>query len=163
MWWPEPLASRRQVIACLFALGACGFQPVHGPSGAGSRLFGRVGFATPATPAGYRLRSRLEDRLGRATRPDWTLAVDLEVTEEATAIAADGSQTRFTLLGAAPWRLTDATGAIVADGRERAFTAYSTTASTVATDAAATDARDRLARILADQLVTRLFALTSTG
>lgn len=118
-----------------------------------------MGLATPATPAGYRLRSRLEDRLGRAERPTWGLAVDLDVAEEATAIAADGSQTRFTLLGRARWRLIDAEGAAVAAGEERAFTAYSTTATTVATDAAAEDARDRLATMLADQLVIRLLAV----
>ncbi|GGL53667.1 LPS assembly lipoprotein LptE [Wenxinia marina] len=160
MWWPEG-ATRRGAVLALLALGACGFTPVYAPGGPGEVLRGQVAYATPATPAGYRLRARLEDRLGRNEGAPLGLTVTLEIADEATAIGADGAQTRFTLLGRAPWRLESRPdGAVIAEGVADAFTAYSATGSTVATEAAARDARDRLAVILADQIVTRLLALS---
>ena len=67
--------------------------------------------------------------------------------------------TRYSLNGSADFRLTDAaSGATVTEGQVSSFTSYSTTGTTVATLTAEYDARQRLARMLADQVVTRLLA-----
>lgn len=67
--------------------------------------------------------------------------------------------TRYTLTGAAEWRLLEAdTGVERLSGRAESFTSYSTTGSTVAMQTAEDDASTRLMRILADQIVTRLIA-----
>ena len=56
--------------------------------------------------------------------------------------------------------LTDsASGAEVTRGQVSTFTSYSTTGTTIATMSAEQDAHDRLARMLADQVVTRLLAI----
>ena len=52
-----------------------------------------------------------------------------------------------------------ASGRTVARGQVSSFTSYSTTGTTIATLAAEQDAHKRLARLLADQVVTRLLAL----
>ena len=71
----------------------------------------------------------------------------------------DRITTRYSLNGSADFTLTDATtGATVTKGQVSTFTSYSTTGTTVATLTAEYDARQRLARMLADQVVTRLLA-----
>ncbi len=156
--WSSDRLSRRWVLGALTALSGCGLEPVYGPGAAANDLFGRIALTAPDSVEGYRLRSRIERRLGRAEAADLTLDVALDITRERVAVAEDGSITRFTLPGAATWVLRDTAGVTVADGTVNAFASYSTTGTTVATRAAETDARARLAVILADLIVTRLIA-----
>ena len=163
MWSPEADPARRRLIAGLVALpvaalAGCGFTPVHAPGGPGERLRGRLAVAAPQTPMGYRLAARLEERVGRPEVPALRLDVTLDVRREAAAIARDGDSTRYTLLGTATWRLTEAGGAPVTQGSVEGFTAYSATGSTVATETARNDAESRLAILLADRIVVRLIA-----
>ncbi|MFD2440590.1 LPS assembly lipoprotein LptE [Paracoccus kondratievae] len=68
--------------------------------------------------------------------------------------------TRYALNGTADFVLTEASSAReVTRGQVSSFTSYSTTGTTIATMAAEQDAHDRLARMLADQVVTRLLAV----
>ena len=151
-------SSRRAFLIGLAALSGCGFTPVYGPGGAAERLRGQVAVEVPATAQGYALRRRVLDRLGGAgTALELTVAPTLE--EGASAIAPDGATTRLRLVGTADWRLTDAAGTLVSEGREEAFTAFSVTGSTVAARTARVDAEERLAVLLADRIVTRLIAL----
>ncbi|SDE69609.1 LPS assembly lipoprotein LptE [Limimaricola pyoseonensis] len=157
MWWSE--APRRAVLLGALALGACGFAPAYGPGGAAGELRGAVTVEAPATFPGYALRERLLDRLGAPGTARYLLAVDPTETVEQAAISADGAVTRYRLLGRAPWRLEDAaSGAEIASGVAEGFTGYSATLGTVASEAAEQDARDRLAVLLADRIVTRLIA-----
>jgi LPS-assembly lipoprotein len=162
--WPDP--PRRAALLALLALlgaAACGFQPAYGPGGAGAALRGRVGVEAPATPDGFALRARLEDRLGpvasASAAPAATLAAALAVEVEAAAVTPDGAITRYVLEGRAPWRLVAPDGAVLAEGEAAGFTGYSATGSTVATAAAAADARDRLMVLLADDILARLLLL----
>jgi LPS-assembly lipoprotein len=50
------------------------------------------------------------------------------------------------------------TGQIVTSGTVENFTGYSATGTTVATLASAQDAQERLMRILAEQIIARLYA-----
>lgn len=76
------------------------------------------------------------------------------------AITSDEVTTRYSLNGTADFVLTEqASGQQVTRGQVSTFTSYSTTGTTIATMSAEQDAHDRLARMLADQVVTRLLAI----
>lgn len=105
---------------------------------------------------GFRLRDRLEERLGRATAPTFALDVQLGQALTPATITVDGDTTRFNLVGTADWVLRSAAGSSLTSGQVETFTSYSATGSTVATEAAATDAAARLSVALADLIVSRL-------
>lgn len=150
--------SRRTLVAALL-LGACGFSPVYGPGGAGTRLQGAVRVADPKTADDYAFLRRMTERLGPPVSARYDLAYSLRIAVVPQAITPDQVTTRFSLNGTAVWRLTDsASGAVVAQGEVSNFTSHSTVGSVVATSAAEQDARARLALMLADQVVTRLLA-----
>ncbi|WP_375688218.1 LPS assembly lipoprotein LptE [Pseudooceanicola sp. LIPI14-2-Ac024] len=161
MWSPD----RRKFLtlgAGLMTLGACGFTPVYGPGGGGSALQGQVRPADPGTPDEYVLVRTLETRLGRSETGPYALDYDLVVNEERMAITSSNVATRFNVVGTVRYKLKDAaTDITLQEGQVRNFTSYSTTGTTVATQAARRDARERLMTILADLLVTRLYAQAS--
>ena len=135
-------------------MGGCGFTPVHQDNGA---LRGQVAFETPSSIPGFRLRGQLEQRLGVAQTPRYTLRVTLSASRSTAAVTTDGDIVRFNVVGTANWTLTEiGTDRLVESGRSRSFTSYAGTGSTVATQAADTDARARLSVILADMIVSRL-------
>ncbi|ATQ55391.1 LPS assembly lipoprotein LptE [Paracoccus yeei] len=151
--------SRRGVLLAAFALAACGFAPVYGPGGTGTRLQDKVRTADPRTPDDFAFAGRIAERLG----PDGTryeLDWRLRIAVVPQAITPDEITTRYSLNGTASYVLTEiASGRTVARGQVSSFTSYSTTGTTIATLAAEQDAHKRLARLLADQVVTRLLAL----
>lgn len=151
--------SRRGVLLAALALAACGFAPVYGPGGTGTRLQDKVRTADPPTPDDFAFAGRIAERLG----PDGTryeLDWRLRIAVVPQAITPDEITTRYSLNGTASYVLTEiASGRTVARGQVSSFTSYSTTGTTIATLAAEQDAHKRLARLLADQVVTRLLAL----
>ncbi|ARC36559.1 hypothetical protein A6J80_09365 [Paracoccus yeei] len=151
--------SRRGVLLAALALAACGFAPVYGPGGTGTRLQDKVRTADPRTPDDFAFAGRIAERLG----PDGTryeLDWRLRIAVVPQAITPDEITTRYSLNGTASYVLTEiASGRTVARGQVSSFTSYSTTGTTIATLAAEQDAHKRLARLLADQVVTRLLAL----
>lgn len=152
--------TRRGVLLGALALGACGFQPAYGPGGVG-RFRHATAITTPATPDGYRLLTQLEDRLGPARDARWHLEVTLDISESRASYGEDDSIGRATLMGEAGWKLTDgAGGPLVGEGTVRGFTGYdSGLVNTVALRTDGRDARERLAVILADAVVTQMLAL----
>ena len=152
-----PLTSRRALILGALALGGCGFTPVYGTQGAGGALRNTVDIETPATREGFRLRSSVEERLGRTTNPRYRLRIALNINASPIAITTQQDTTRYNLPGVANWTLMgmdDDTP--LASGQVDTFTAYSAAGTTVATLEAEGDARDRLAIALADLILTRL-------
>lgn len=155
---PAGRPPRRAVLAGLLllgGLGGCGFAPALRP---GAR--GRVAVEAPATRAGVVLARRLEDRLGApAPRAPWRLVVALAVEPEAAAVSDAQVVTRVRLEGVAEYAVAEAaTGAERLRGRAEAFASYDATGTTVALDASARDAEDRLVAILADRIAARLLA-----
>lgn len=151
--------DRRTLLTSLLALplASCGFTPVYGPTGAATALRGRIAFRAPDTAEGFRLRTRLEDRLGRVERGDFLLTVQMQIREVELVISSDQDINRYNLPGRARWVLTaDGGETPLAQGNVQTFTAYSAFGTTVATRAAQSDARDRLAIALADLIVTDL-------
>jgi LPS-assembly lipoprotein len=156
MWSPERL-PRRAVLIGLLALSACGLTPVYGPGGAGSRLFGKVRPRDPDSFEDFAFNTRLTERLG-GEGSLYELDYRLSVGAVPQAITSDQVTTRYSLNGTAEFALTDSNGVVLARGQVSNFTSYSTTGTTIATLAAESDARQRLSRMLADQVVTRLLA-----
>ena len=152
--------SRRAVILAALALAACGFSPVYGPTGTGSKLFGQIRAAEPSTPDEYTFAGRIAERLGPDQAARFALAYNLRIAVVPQAITPDEVTTRYSLNGSADFVLTEAaSGQEVTRGQVSTFTSYSTTGTTIATMSAEQDAHDRLARMLADQVVTRLLAI----
>jgi LPS-assembly lipoprotein len=154
-------SDRRTVLKLLAAvpLAACGFSPVYAPGGAGGALRGRILADAPDSRLGYAFVARFEDRLGRAEAPSWALGYTIETREVAVGVSADNVTTRYNLTGRLLWSIRPLAGdEPVLSGTEESFTAYSATGTAVATLTARRDAEDRLMAILADQLVTRLYA-----
>jgi len=148
------------VILGALALAACGFSPVYGPGGTGGKLFGQVRTADPHTPDDFSFTGRIAERLGPETESRFLLDYQLRIAVVPQAITPDEVTTRYALNGTADFTLTEAgTGRVVTRGQVSSFTSYSTTGTTVATMAAEQDAHERLARMLADQVVTRLLAV----
>ena len=160
------LSDRRSVLRGLgllglggFALGACGFTPAYGPEGQANRLQNAILADAPANRDQYLLIQQVEDRLGRGANGPYALGYTYTVGSARMAVTADNTATRINLLGQVTFSLRDrSTDTVFLRGTVDGFTSYSTTGSTTATDAAARDARTRLAVLLADKMVTQLIA-----
>ncbi len=158
---PRTTTPRRRFLLALplLALAACGFEPVYGPGGAGTALQNRVLVDAPEDRFGYFLVRELEAELGRTTTPKWGLALTTTTSEDGLAIDSEGNTRRYNLLGTVSYALRDLTsGQIATSGKVESFTGYSATGTTVATRAAKLDAQERLMAILADLIVSRLYA-----
>ncbi|WP_323803854.1 LPS assembly lipoprotein LptE [Sulfitobacter litoralis] len=154
------LLNRRFLFAVpLLALAACGFQPVYGPGGSGTALQNAVQVDAPDDAFSYTLVREIETRLGRADSPRYALALTVDTSQEGLAIDSEDNTTRYNLVGDVDFALRNiSTGQVVTSGNVENFTGYSATGSTVATLAAERDAQKRLMVMLAEQLVTRLYA-----
>lgn len=158
------LPSRRLMLALpLLALAACGFQPVYGPGGTGTALKNSVAVDAPDDAFSYTLVREIETRLGRPAAAKYGLALAVTTSQEGLAIDSADNTRRYNLIGKADFALRDlGTGQIVSSGDVENFTGYSATGSTIATLAAERDAQVRLMTMLADQIVTRLYAADLT-
>ena len=154
--------SRRLVLLAPLALVACGFTPAYGPGGSAGKLTGTVWVQDPTDKNAFDLVERLEERLGRPEDTRYDLAYTITTESVGVGITSDNKITRYNLKGVVDYTLTErASGTRVAGGRVQSFTAYSATGSTVAGLAAEEDAALRLMRILADQIVARLIAVSA--
>lgn len=154
--------DRRTLVLALAALplGACNFRPVYGPGGSGNVIRNRIRVAAPETRIEFEMVARLEDRLGVGSAYELTYTLTIGQRD----IAIDGAENieRINVVGALIYAVREAgTGRVVDSGELSTFTAFATTASPVATASARRDAEDRLAVVLADQLVSQLIATAS--
>lgn len=156
--------NRRTFLLAPLALGACGFTPVYAPGGTGAALQNRVLVDAPNDKDSYLLTREIEGRLGRAGDPAYGLALNITTSEQQLAIDRSGYTGRFHLIGKVDYVLRDlATGQVVTSGQVDNFTGYSATGTTVATLAGEQDAEERLMIMLADQIVTHLYAADLSG
>jgi len=101
------------------------------------------------------MRTHLETRLGVATGPQFELVTTLSETRDAAAVTSDGDITRFRIVGTSTWVLMQGE-ATLATGAVETFTSYAATGSTVATQAAESDAVARLSVALAELIIADL-------
>lgn len=150
-------SDRRRFIAGLaglVALAGCRFTPAHAPGGAGQALAGMVRADDPVSRADFHFVAALEERLGRAATPRFALSYDLTIRPVRIGTA------RMQLQGRLDYVLSNAaTGDERTAGHVEAMTGYSRTTNQMAEVVAAEDAELRLARMLAEALVTRLLIL----
>ncbi|MCK0096975.1 LPS assembly lipoprotein LptE [Yoonia sp. F2084L] len=151
--------TRRATLISLLGLMGCGFAPIYG---AGNGLRDRVRIEADDSVAGFKLQERLEARLGRSSAPQYVLKTTVRSSERAAAITADGDTSRLNIIGTATWSLVDiARDETIESGAVDAFTSYSATGSTIATQATRDDAEARLSVILADMIVSRVLVITA--
>ena len=140
-------------------MAGCGFAPAYAPGGNAARLQGQVSFDAPTTSQGFALTRQLTNRLGPAAAARYRLSYQVTTELKGLGVAQDNAILRYSLEGAASYSLHDAASdAVLLTGRAASFTSYSASNSTVATVTAERDAEERLMVILADQIVTRLWA-----
>jgi LPS-assembly lipoprotein len=150
---------RSFLVMSAASLSACGFTPAYGPSGGGTKLHGTVELDAPKTRPDYLLTRHLEDRLGRSNGARYGLSYAIDLNQAPIAISANNVTTRYNVLGEITYALRDlGSGAVLSSGKVESFTSYSTSGTTVATQASEKDAQERLMVILGDQIVTRLLA-----
>ena len=153
--------NRRALLALPLALAACGFTPAFGPAGPATALRGTIALADTDSRDGFEFIKRVEERLGRASAARFDLGYRISTNKASLGFTTDGAITRFNLTGSVSWTLTDrAKGEVLASGVEQNFTAWSATGVTIAAVNAESDANARLIRILADQVIQRLIALS---
>ncbi|MFD1880440.1 LPS assembly lipoprotein LptE [Paracoccus pacificus] len=140
-------------------LAACGFTPVYGPGGGGTRLFGKVRPVDPVDGDGFMFVRRISERLGPDQGAVYALDYRITTATVPQAITPDQDTTRYALNGTVDFSLTEiATGRKITSGQASSFTSYSASGTVIATTAAERDAHQRLAVMLADQVITRLLA-----
>lgn len=156
MW----LCSRRIFLggAGLGLLSACGFSPVYKQGGAASGLFNQMTVTMVEGRFGFELRERLIERLGQAA-PDarYRLTFDLKIVSRDLVVNEAADIIRYNLTGVANFSVADrATNALLYRDTVKSLTAYSATSDTYPTTVAERAANIRLARSLADLMVTRM-------
>jgi len=159
-------SDRRSLILGLAAaacVAGCGYTPAYAPAGRASGLQGEILVDAPNSDLAFFLAEELERRLGRAANARYRLSYDISTNSSRQALTNNEETTRYYVRGRLSFQLRDeASGAVVQSGRLENFTAYSSTASTIATLTAERDAEKRLMVSLADELVTRLVATTGS-
>ena len=141
------------------ALAACGFEPTYGAKGASSHLLNQVVVDAPSTNETYLLVRELEDRLGRVSEGKYGLTTSIDTSEKSVGRTVQGVTSRYDVIGNVTYALRDmATGEVLTSGKLTNYVGYSATGTSVATLSAEEDAYARLMSILADQIMTDLWA-----
>jgi LPS-assembly lipoprotein len=151
---------RAAVLALMLLLGACGLKPMYagGPSGSVAGGLRAVQVAPIPERAGWLVRNALVDKLGgEAGEPAYRLEVELDDDLTAFGIRGDSAVTRERRTLRARYRLVDlSTGLVVLDATAGSDAGIDVVSSEYATVAAEQTAQERLAQVIADQMVSRV-------
>jgi len=142
------------------ATSGCGLRPVYGGGASGPTATFLSSVAVQPIPGrtGWLVRAALADRLGEPTGQD-RYRLEVEVDDDLTSfgIRGDTAVTRERRTIRARYRLVDTTnGQVVVDATAGSDAGIDVVSSDVATLAAEQTAAERLAQVLADQIVGRL-------
>lgn len=154
----------RFVLALLFALAlpACGLQPIYaGASGSGAVAdLSSVAIAPIEGRTGWLVATALEDRVSLRqgdAAPRYRLDVQLDENLESLGLLSDETVTRERRVLRARYQLVDlSSGAILLDATAGSDAGIDVVSSDYATIAAERAAAERLAQVVADQIVTRV-------
>lgn len=151
---------RIPALALCLLLAACGLRPMYagGSSGAVAAGLGAVQVSPIPERAGWLVRNALVDRLGgESSDPAYRLEVELDDDLTAFGIRGDSAVTRERRTLRARYRLVDLkTGEVVLDATAGSDAGIDIVSSEYATVAAEQTAQERLASVVADQMVARL-------
>jgi LPS-assembly lipoprotein len=147
-------------LSLLLSLSGCGLQPMYGGGSTGVAASGLSAISVAPIPerAGWLVRNALVDRLGgEPGSPSYRLDVELNDDIVAFGIRGDSAVTRERRTLRARYRLVDlSTGEVVLDATAGSDAGIDVVSSEYATVAAEQTAQERLAEVIADQMVSRL-------
>lgn len=148
------------LLAAALGLSACGLRPVYGGGSRGATASFLTSVAVQPIPGrtGWLVRAALADRLGEPSG-DERYRLEVEIDDDLTGfgIRGDTAVTRERRTVRARYRLVDKqTGAVMLDATAGSDAGIDVVSSDVATVAAEQTAAERLAQIVADQIVARL-------
>lgn len=151
----------RALAFCLIlGLSACGLRPMYGggSTGAVASSLSLIQVAPIPERAGWLVRNALVDRLGgEASDPSYRLEVELDDDLIGFGIRGDAAVTRERRTMRSRYRLVDlTTGEVVLDATAGSDAGIDVVSSEYATVAAEQTAQERLAQVIADQMVSRL-------
>ena len=149
------------VALTLLLLAGCGLRPLYGGGEAGmvAQTLNSVSVAPIGGRAGWLVRTALEDRLraGEGGAARYRLEVELDDNITGFGIRSDDSVTRERRSLRARYRLVDASlGTVLLDATAGSDAGIDVVSSEYATVAAEQTALERLAKEIADQIVTRV-------
>jgi LPS-assembly lipoprotein len=155
-------------LLLIAALGGCGLRPVYGGGASGQTATFLSSIAVQPIAGGrtgWLLRSALAERLGepQGSQP---YRLEVEVDDDVTGfgIRGDTAVTRERRTIRARYRLVEsATGRVVLDATAGSDAGLDVVSSDVATLAAEQTAAERLAQVVADQIVGRLGLYANAG
>ena len=152
--------TRIAILTLMLLLGACGLQPMYGGGSSGQVANGLATVQVAAIPerAGWLVRNALVDRIGgESASPAYRLEVELDDNLTSFGIRGDSSATRERRTLRARYRLVELkTGQVVLDATAGSDSGIDIVSSEYATVAAEQTAQERLAGVVADQMVSRL-------
>jgi LPS-assembly lipoprotein len=162
-------------LALALTLTAC-FRPLYGPTASGERLndvLAAIDVAEiTATPESERFSHYLRSELvydlngsGQAAAKRYKLALAFAQRLESPIVdTATGRAQAATLIGDVTYTLTSLDGSkVVTSGKATASASYDRSAQRFATVRAARDADIRLAKVLSEQIRTRISAALASG
>ena len=155
------------LLAITPLLAGCGLRPLYagGASGPVATSLAAISVAPIPERAGWLTRNALVDRLGGAENKNapYRLEVDLDDDISGFGIRGDRSVTRERRTLRARYRLVNAaTGLVLLDATAGSDAGIDVVSSPYATVAAEQTALERLARVVADQIVARLALYASS-
>ena len=154
--------------AALLALAGCGLTPLYSGGGAGpvAQTLQTVEVAPIEGRAGWLVRTALQDRLGgdRGSASRYRLVVRLDDSIVGFGIRRDDSETRERRTLRARYQLVEKEkGTVVLDATAGSDAGIDVVSSDYANVAAEQTALERLSKMVADQIVTRLALYARRG
>jgi LPS-assembly lipoprotein len=152
------LFRRRWLLIGFLLLTACGFEPIYGVDKPANKIMGKIDVEVSNGRNAFELRDQLIERLGFLNSdPAYLLKYTSSIKSKNLTISKDNDVTRYTLQGETNFDLVDlASKKIIYSNTVVSNTAYSATAGTYPTTIAERDANVRLARDMANKIITLL-------
>lgn len=160
--------KRALALSPLLLLAACGLQPMYAGGSAGTVATALSGIDVAPIPgkAGWLMDAALRDRLSVSGSPRYRLEVELDDKITGFGVRRDDAVTRERRTLRARYRLVEiGPGTVVLDATAGSDAGIDVVSSDYATIAAENTALERLAGVVADQIVSRvaLYAKNTAG
>jgi LPS-assembly lipoprotein len=150
---------KHAAIPLLLALGGCGLKPLYsgGSSGVVAQTLSGIAVTPIQGKSGWLVRNALADRLAATGTPRYRLDITLDDKIEGFGVRRDDAVTRERRTLRARYQLVDAAnGMVLLDATAGSDAGIDVVSSDYGTIAAENTALERLAGIVADQIVARI-------
>ncbi len=150
---------KRIALLMVLSLTGCGLRPLYsgGSSGIVAQTLSGIDVLPITGKNGWLVRNALTDRFGASGSPRFRLEVELDDKIEGFGVRRDAAVTRERRTLRARYRLIDAAlGTVLVDATAGSDAGIDVVSSDYGTIAAENSALERLAQIVADQIVARV-------